>query len=158
MTERGSPWSAEEIEATVAEYFHMLALELSGQSYSKAEHRRRLLPQLRSRSEPAIELKHQNISAILIELRSPWIIGYKPRRNYQHALYDAVSVRVADDKRFDEIAAEAVERPAVVPMPANYAGLRVDAPKPNEVKAGAQRPTSPANVRAPWGARCSVPA
>ena len=41
-------WTREEIEAIVADYLHMLTLELSGQAYSKADHRRRLLPLLNS--------------------------------------------------------------------------------------------------------------
>src|SRR5688572_5294099 len=98
-------WSPEEIEAVVDDHFHMLSLELSGRPYNKAQHRRQLLPRLSNRSESAVELKHQNISAILMELNAPWIIGYKPRRNYQLALYSAVVVRLTHDKRFDEIAA-----------------------------------------------------
>ena len=36
-------WSRIEVEATVADYFHMLVMELSGQSYNKTAHRRALL-------------------------------------------------------------------------------------------------------------------
>ena len=39
-----------------------------------------------------MELKHQNISAVLIEMGIPYINGYKPRFNYQRSLLpDAVS-------------------------------------------------------------------
>lgn len=56
-------WAKEEVEATVAAYFAMLRAELSGNSYNKAEYRRKLLP-----LEQSVEFKHANISAILIEL------------------------------------------------------------------------------------------
>jgi hypothetical protein len=34
--------------------------------------------------------KHQNISAVLDELGMPWIPGYKPKRNYQNAIFAAI--------------------------------------------------------------------
>ena len=61
-------WSREEVEATVADYFHMLTLELAAQQYNKTEHRHALLTKLDDRTNAAVELKHQNISAILLEL------------------------------------------------------------------------------------------
>jgi hypothetical protein len=54
-------WSREEVEAAVADYLHMLTLELSGQAYNKSEHRRILQTKLRDRSDGSIERKHQNI-------------------------------------------------------------------------------------------------
>ena len=78
---RGDPWTREEVEATVADYLAMLTLELSGQAYSKTEHRRNLAPKLDGRTDSAIERKHQNISAILIELGYPAVGGYKPLPN-----------------------------------------------------------------------------
>lgn len=79
-------WSEKEVEAAVADYFHMLRLELTGQKYSKTEHRRALMQHLKSRSDGSVELKHQNISAVLIEMGIPYIDGYKPRFNYQRSL------------------------------------------------------------------------
>ena len=83
-------WSEAEISATVADYFEMLACEARGQLYSKADHRRCLTRALNERSPAAIEFKHANISAVLDGLGHPYIAGYKPRRNYQAALYEAV--------------------------------------------------------------------
>ena len=40
-------WTREEVEVIVADYLAMLADELSGRPYVKAEHRRRLMPLLR---------------------------------------------------------------------------------------------------------------
>src|SRR5690606_32733837 len=110
------PWNREEVEAIVADYFHMLAMELAGQSFSKSAHRRQLAPRLANRSERSIERKHQNISAILIELNCPHISGYKPLQNYQALLFEIVANRVQCDKEFDRLALEAVERPAVAPL------------------------------------------
>lgn len=67
----------------------MLRLELTGHKYNKTEHRRALLEQLNNRSDGSVELKHQNISAVLIEMGIPYIDGYKPRFNYQRSLLPA---------------------------------------------------------------------
>lgn len=79
-------WSEFEVEAAVADYFSMLRLELSGHTYNKTEHRKALIEQLNDRSHGSVELKHQNISAVLIEMGIPYIHGYKPRSNYQRSL------------------------------------------------------------------------
>jgi len=46
----------------------MLTLQLARQVYNKTEHRRARLGRLSDRSHGSVELKHQNISAILSEL------------------------------------------------------------------------------------------
>jgi hypothetical protein len=78
-------WTVEEVEAIVADYFAMLELELSLSRYSKAEHNRRLQNRI-GRNRGSIEFKHQNISAVLINFRQPFIPGYLPRQNYQQLL------------------------------------------------------------------------
>jgi hypothetical protein len=83
-------WSNIEVELIVADYFNMLSAELRGDPYSKAEHRRALLPLLANRSDGSVEFKHQNISAVLAILGQPYIKGYLPRANYQHILEDKV--------------------------------------------------------------------
>lgn len=83
-------WSNEEVELIVADYFQMLSLELANKPYSKAQHRRQLLPLLNNRSEGSIEFKHQNISAVLIKLGQPYIKGYLPRLNVQSLLIEKV--------------------------------------------------------------------
>ena len=42
------------------------------------------------RTHRSVEFKHQNISAVLDELGMPYIPGYKPKRNYQNAIFDAI--------------------------------------------------------------------
>jgi hypothetical protein len=90
-------WSPEEVAATVADYFVMLGCELRGEPYNKKDHNRRLQQVLRGRSPGAVEFKHANISAVLIELGFPYVDGYKPRANYQELLKDEVAARLAGD-------------------------------------------------------------
>lgn len=89
-----SVWSQQEVEATVRDYFDMLASELRGEGFNKAVHNRALRALLDGRSRGAVERKHQNISAVLIELGFPYISGYKPLSNIQHMLRDVVSEQV----------------------------------------------------------------
>ena len=42
------------------------------------------------RRHRSVEFKHQNISAVLDELGMPWIPGYRPKFNYQNAIFDAI--------------------------------------------------------------------
>ena len=112
----GADWSREEVEAIVADYFHMLTLELSGQRFNKSEHRRALQGKLNNRSEGSIELKHQNISAVLHELRAPAIRGYKGLPNYQQLLFEVVQDRLVRDREFDHSALAAAEQPAIAPL------------------------------------------
>ena len=83
-------WSNTEVQLIIADYFNMLSAELRGENYSKAEHRRAIKPLLQNRSDSSVEFKHQNISAVLIELGQPYIKGYLPRFNYQQILKEAV--------------------------------------------------------------------
>ena len=84
-------WTEEENDLIVADYFAMLADDMAGRPYNKAEHRRGLMPRLANRSESSIEFKHQNISAVLKGLGEGWIPGYMPAFNFQMALVDAVA-------------------------------------------------------------------
>lgn len=84
------PWTYEENDLIVADYFAMLANDVFKRPYNKAEHRRALLPLLNDRSEGSVEFKHQNISAVLKGLGEDWIPGYKPAFNFQMSLVDAV--------------------------------------------------------------------
>jgi hypothetical protein len=81
-------WSQEEVRLIVDDYFNMLSSELSDKKYNKTEHRNILLTQLNDRSGGAIEFKHQNISAALINMGLPYIDGYKPLFNYQKELLE----------------------------------------------------------------------
>jgi len=134
-------WSREEVEATVADYFHMLTLELAGQQYNKTEHRHALLMNLDDRTNAAVELKHQNISAILIELGYPYISGYKPMGNYQSLLFDVVADRLKADTKLDRTALAAVQMPAETPLISNFEKLVEDPPALARSARGANAPT-----------------
>jgi hypothetical protein len=89
ISNTGSDWSSAELDAIVADYFEMLGHDLARQPYNKAEHNRKVQV-LTGRRREAIEYKHQNISAVLEKLGTPWIFGYKPMHNYQAAIIDAI--------------------------------------------------------------------
>lgn len=72
------------------------------------------------RSPGSIERKHQNISAVLVELGLPWIWGYKPLPNYQEALFQAIDRELTRRERLDVSVAD---YPAMGPPP----------PEPNEI-------------------------
>ena len=135
-------WSRNEVEATVADYFRMLQLELAGQKYNKTEHRSRLLPLLNGRSPSAVELKHQNISAVLVDLGWPFISGYKPARNYQHLLFDVVADQIGRIPDLDRIAAAAADMPASPPSAVGFESVLVEAPRLRILKAPVAAPQS----------------
>lgn len=85
----GTHWQTDELDAIVADYFAMLAADLAGQPYIKSRHSAALMAEI-GRTHRSVEFKHQNISAVLDELGMPWIPGYKPKRNYQSAIFDAI--------------------------------------------------------------------
>ncbi|HEX6982892.1 MAG TPA: DUF3883 domain-containing protein [Balneolaceae bacterium] len=83
-------WTTQEVTFIVKDYFDMLLKELSGQDYNKSEHRRNLQKVITQRTEASIEFKHQNISAVLLEMGLPYIPGYKPLHKYQTLLRESV--------------------------------------------------------------------
>lgn len=101
--ERGG-WDWLECEFLVNDYVAMLEKHLVGASYSKAAHRRTLQPRLNNRSEGSIEYKHQNVSAVLLEMGLPYIPGYKPAFNYQQQLKQVVlSYLAGHQKVIDDV-------------------------------------------------------
>ncbi len=85
----GTDWRADELDAIVADYFAMLALDAAGQPFVKA-HRARALMEQTGRSHRSVEFKHMNISAVASELGLPTVRGYRPLANYQAAIFDAI--------------------------------------------------------------------
>ncbi len=103
----------------------MWLLEQAGQSYNKTTHRKALLRKLNDRSEGAVEMKHQNISAILMEYGWQNIPGYKPRGNCQALLAEVVAERIMRDRQFDIAAEAAALQPAIVPLVISIAEVMV---------------------------------
>ena len=93
---KSKAWSIDEINAIVDDYMSMLLQDLKGEKYNKTSHREKLKPHLNNRTDGSIEFKHQNISAVLIDLDYPHIDGYKPRFNYQNELFQAISKKIEE--------------------------------------------------------------
>src|SRR5271166_1658208 len=85
----GTNWLDDELDAIVADYFAMLDADISGRPYVKSRHSAALMARI-GRTHRSVEFKHQNISAVLDALGMPWIPGYKPKRNYQNAIFYAI--------------------------------------------------------------------
>lgn len=127
----GEAWSRPEVERAVGDYLDMLALEARGAPFNKSARNEDLRRRLSGRTKASVELKHQNISAILDELGLPFIQGYKPRTNVQALLREVVVQSVRS--RHAELAKvmddyQAVHRPAGP----DYRGVLV-APPPSAV-------------------------
>jgi len=131
---RGDNWSRVEVEACVASYLTMLALELNGQRYNKTEYAEALMRNLDDRSRGSVEFKHCNVSAVLLDLGYPNINGYKPRFNYQHELVDVVESQLAGNLVIDAAAQAAVERPAIEISVSESHVVWVPVPKPSKVR------------------------
>lgn len=110
-------WRDDELDLIVADYFAMLAADLSKEHYVKSHHRKVLMDRI-DRNNGSIEFKHQNISAVLDELGLPWIPGYKPRSNYQKsALPGAIDRYLTEHPAILEL----VPTPPTIPsLPADF--------------------------------------
>jgi hypothetical protein len=125
----GSNWSRIEVEAAVAAYGEMLRLELLGSQFNKKQ-RNVALQGLIGRNPGSIEFKHQNISAILNNAGFPYIVGYKPRGNFQGLLEDVVTEQLLENAELNILAAAAVARQDFAsPGHADLLAIKVDPPK-----------------------------
>jgi hypothetical protein len=125
----GEVWSRDEVERTVGDYLDMLALEASGVAYNKSNHNESLRRHLTARTKASVELKHQNISAVLDELGLPFIQGYKPRSNVQALLREVV---VQSVRARHALLAKILDDYQATPSPSgpNYRAVLVEAPRP----------------------------
>lgn len=98
---RGEVWSRHEVELTVDAYLGMLRAELEGRPYVKTAINRALQEQLDGRTTGAIDFKHGNISAAVLELGVPYVTGYKPYSNFQSTIRTVLEERLeaAEDLR-----------------------------------------------------------
>ncbi len=141
-------WAPEEVAATVADYFDMLGSELRREPYNKKDHNRRLQSALHNRSAGAIEFKHANISAVLLDLGFPYIDGYKPRSNYQQLLMDEVLMQLNGATNLESVAATVVAAPAVAPpLIRPLSDIVVPAPERESNRIGNRRSPVPAPRR-----------
>lgn len=125
-----SNWTEQEVEAAVKDYFSMLCLELSRGKYNKAEHRRALMEGLNSRTKSSVEMKHQNISAALIEMGIPYIDGYKPLWNYERKLLpDVIYDVLKNDEGLQALFQQDSESIPEVPSVADFLAVFEAPPK-----------------------------
>jgi hypothetical protein len=128
-------WSQQEVEAIVADYFAMLADELQGKPYNKAEHNRNLQKLLNNRDRVSVEFKHRNISAVLWQLNYPYIDGYKPLPRYQGLLREVIEERLIGTNELNQTVAKSVQAQVKsVPPIRNLNTIEVPPPKRKEVK------------------------
>lgn len=132
MNSKNPDWSELEVEVTVNDYFDMLRLELIGEKYNKSEHRRNLIPQLDHRSGSAVEKKHQNISAVLIEMGIPYIDGYKPLSRFQGILRNAVSAYLVKNPEIKDLLERSSAADPEVTTVTNFLKLMEDPPRNTE--------------------------
>jgi hypothetical protein len=144
-------WSKSEVDLAIADYMSMLSAELLGQTYNKTAHRNALIPLLNNRPPGAVERKHQNVSAVLIEFGLPYISGYKPLGNYQALLLERVADYLSSNPRVIQVVGNSVEKPAE-PVPVSSYLDRVDEPpKPEDytypmVRERKGTPSSPVKI------------
>lgn len=124
----GHDWRPDEVALVVADYLTMLTCELTGQRYVKAAHRQQLLSLLPGRSAQAIEFKHANVSAVMLQLGFPYVQGYKPRANFQRSLVAEVARQVQGLQVLDEAALTAVQQPAVDSGISDFERVMVEGP------------------------------
>lgn len=139
-------WSPEEVRAAVQAYFEMLRREAAGIPFTKADFNREVRKVCKDRTKASVELKFQNVSAVLEENRLPRIEGYAPRHNYQNLLAEQV-VDYLQTAPF----LEPPEQPKVAP----------DAPRPTDWRAiivprPALKSPPPPKVRLPPQLFCKV--
>lgn len=123
----GEDWSPEEVQATVASYFEMLRLEALQTHYKKTDYNADLRQHLRGRSKASVELKHQNISAVLHSMELPFISGYKPRSNAQLLLRKAVQKFVLDQPELLSQVVDAMEE-VKTPLERTFKAVVVNPP------------------------------
>ena len=111
----------------------MLRMELADQPFNKAERNRQLQEALADRSHGSVEYKHQNISAVLIEMGYPYVQGYKPMGNYQDLLRDVVAEKLAGDPSLPALVKGAVDLGVETPPSVDdLMAILVDPPKREE--------------------------
>lgn len=131
----GEDWSETEVEATVRDYFEMLRAEAAGIPFNKSEHNQALRRLLSGRSKSSVELKHQNISAVLDALGLPYINGYKPRGNSQLLLRKSVQAYLLQNQQVVGSIVDALEE-VKLPSEKSYLAALVEAPTREELVRG----------------------
>lgn len=84
-------WTDVELTAAIKAYLGMLRNQVADKPFNKREVNRKLrMGELAGRSSSSIELRMQNISAVLVELGRPRLIGYVPAANIGSNVKDRI--------------------------------------------------------------------
>jgi hypothetical protein len=87
----GDDWTPREVEVIVRLYVRMLGLDVRGERLVKTEEYRRVIESdLPARSQPSVEYKLRNVSAVMEQMGLPTIRGLRPAENYQRILVAGV--------------------------------------------------------------------
>lgn len=132
-------WSRFENEAAVAAYLEMLALQEAGRTFNKAARNRQLGQLLPARGRLAIERKHQNISAVVLELGHPYVVGYVPLYNYQSSLVEVVEAQLAGNNALRAVLERQLIQPEVAPQPLDILSILEDPPEPERLRPDRRR-------------------
>lgn len=85
----GAPWSDDELSSAVQAYMWMLRRELRNEPFVKSAVNQKLRSgPLALRTKSSIELRMQNISSTLFDMRMPRISGYVPAKNVGSGVKD----------------------------------------------------------------------
>lgn len=141
----GEDWTADEVKATVTAYFDMLRLEASQQPFNKAERNALLRKALNSRSKGSVEMKHQNVSAVLYGMGLPFIEGYKPRGNSQLLLRQEIQTFILANPSLVRDIVDALEE-VKTPTENSFKAVLM---KPPKVEAVAKAASTGPRVRLP---------
>lgn len=112
----------------MASYLRMLLLELQGQKFVKKRENAELRKLLDDRSAASVEFKYRNVSAALVDLGLPYVVGYLPARNYRVSLLDELGRQLPGVAGLDTAALAFVERSATPPRLASIDGVLVERP------------------------------
>lgn len=123
-------WSPEEVRELVADYLDMLDGTLRGDRVNKAKHNRALQERLAGRTRPSIEMKHQNVSAVLLALDLDYLDGYVPLRNYERKVLPEIVKEslAARPELIELLRSEAARAPVTARESFRDHGLREVAP------------------------------
>ena len=130
----GEDWSRLEVEACVADYLQMLALQLNGQKFNKSQRIDALMDRLEGRSKSSVEYKFRNVSAVMQELGWPTVSGYKALENYQLLLLEVIEAQLQANVPLQAAVENAVQRPAILEEAQMPAQVWVPMPKPAVLK------------------------
>jgi hypothetical protein len=108
----GMPWTDDEVNLVIDEYFRLYEAISSGQHPIKSHIYRELSRRLEVRTEASVEYKMMNISAVLVRLGWPALPGMGPMPNIQKSLGPAVETALRHRMDIlDPIASEIVSEP-----------------------------------------------